>query len=169
MAGWLVGRLAAGWLAGYGTLISIVGLCVANCAGIVACKNTCINSPHFVVLAPKWVYVLLTPQSLPTHRPTLVHVHIYIYIYTSVDPCIYMHGAKQSRVQWLRAQCSRAQHFRIVISNSSLEQPLRTHRRHRSRLEQPLRAHWRHRAGSNSLFERLFEPFCAFLHFFEPF
>ena len=79
-----------------------------------------------------------------------------------------MHGAKQSRVQWLRAQCSRAQHFRIVISNSSLEQPLRTHRRHRSRLEQPLRAHWRHRAGSNSLFERLFEPFCAFLRFFEP-
>ena len=78
-----------------------------------------------------------------------------------MDPCIYMHGAKQSRVQWLRAQCSRAQHFRIVISNSSLEQPLRTHRRHRSRLEQPLRAHWRHRAGSNSLFERLFEPLCA--------
>ena len=95
VAGWLVGRLAAGWLAGYGTLISIVGLCVANCAGIVACKNTCINSPHFVVLAPKWVYVLLTPQSLPTHGPTLVHVHIY----TSVDPCIYARRkAEQSTV-----------------------------------------------------------------------
>ena len=84
-------------------------------------------------------------------------------------PCMYMHGAKQSKVQWLRAQCSRAQHFRIVISNSSLEQPLRTHRRHRSRLEQALRAHWRQRAGSNSLFERLFEPLCAFLRCFEPF
>ena len=51
------------------------------------------------------------------------------------------------------------QHFRIVILNSRLAKPFRTHWRHQSRLEQPLRAHWRHRAGSNSLFERLFEPF----------
>ena len=33
-----------------------------------------------------------------------------------------MHGAKWSRVQWLRAECNRDQHFRIVISNSRLEQ-----------------------------------------------
>ena len=87
------------------------------------------------------------------HGFTLVY-----YVYTSVDPCIYMHGAKQSRAQWLRAKCSRAQHFRIAISNSSLEQPLPTHRRHRSRLVQPLRAHWRHRAALNSLFQRFCEP-----------
>ena len=77
--------------------------------------------------------------------------------------------SKESRAKRCRAQCSRVQHFRIVILNSRLEKPFRTHWRHRSRLEQPLRAHWRHRAGSNSLFERLFEPFCVFLRLFEPF
>ena len=94
-------------------------------------------------------------------------------ICTSVNPCIHIHGAKQSRVQWLRAQCSRAQHLRIMISNSSLEQPLRAHRRPE--------------AGSNSLFGRtggtgqartafsnafwallhLFALFCAFLSHLE--
>ena len=29
----------------------------------------------------------------------ILHGSHYDYIYTSVDPCIYMHGAKQSRVQ----------------------------------------------------------------------
>ena len=28
-----------------------------------------------------WVYVLVEPGPLPTHRPKLSHVHIYIYIY----------------------------------------------------------------------------------------
>ena len=45
-------------------------------------------------------------------------------IYTSVDPCISMHGAKQCRVQWLRAQCNRDQLLRTAISNSTLEKPL---------------------------------------------
>ena len=35
----------------------------------------------------------------------------HIYIYTSVYPCMSMHGAKWSRVQWLRAECNRDQHF----------------------------------------------------------
>ena len=61
------------------------------------------------------------------HGSTLV----YIYIYTSVNPCISMHDAKRNRVQWLRAECNRDQHFRIVISNSSLEQPFRAHAVHR--------------------------------------
>ena len=52
-------------------------------------------------------------------------------------PFISMHGTKHSGVQWLRAQCvNRDQHFRIVILNSRLAQPL-WHWRHRSRLEQP--------------------------------
>ena len=42
-----------------------------------------------------------------------------------------MHGAKQSRVQWLRAQCKRDQHFCIVISNRRLEQLLSMHFQHR--------------------------------------
>ena len=46
-------------------------------------------------------------------------------IYTCANPCISMLGAKRSRVQWLRAQCNRDQHFQIVISNSGLGQPLR--------------------------------------------
>ena len=52
------------------------------------------------------------------------YVYVYIYIYTSVDPCISMHGAKQCRVQWLRAQCNRDQLLRTAISNSTLEKPL---------------------------------------------
>ena len=47
------------------------------------------------------------------------------YVCTSVNLCISMHRAKQSRVQWCRAKCNRDQHFRIVISNSRLGQPLR--------------------------------------------
>ena len=49
-------------------------------------------------------------------------------IYTSVNPCISMHDAKRNRVQWLRAECNRDQHLRIVISNSSLEQYFRSPR-----------------------------------------
>ena len=112
--------------------------------------------------------------SEPLHSALLCSVHGYARghtIYTSVDPCIYMHEARQSRVQWLRAQCSRAQHFRIAISNSSLE----------SLFERTGSTE----AGSNSLFERTggtgqartafssaflspFAPFCAFLSLFEP-
>ena len=45
---------------------------------------------------------LIDAQRTPKeHQP---QDQLYIYIYTSVDPCIYMHGAKQSRVQWLRSQ-----------------------------------------------------------------
>ena len=63
---------------------------------------------------------------------------------------------KQSGVQRLRAQCNRDQHFRIVISNSRLEQPLWTHWRHRSGLEQHFWAPKRHRshARPSSHFER---------------
>ena len=50
--------------------------------------------------------------------------------------------AKQSRAQWLRAQCNQDQDFRIVISNSRLEQTLSFERT--GGIE----------AASNSLFER---------------
>ena len=40
--------------------------------------------------------------------------------YTSVNPCISMHRAKRSRVQWLRARCDRDQQFRMIL-NSRLE------------------------------------------------
>ena len=73
---------------------------------------------------------------------------MYIYIYTSVDPCIYMHGVRRAEQRGAEHSVSRVQLFQTAILNSRLEQPSRTHRRHRSRLEQPLRAHWRHRAGS---------------------
>ena len=42
---------------------------------------------------------------------TLDHLSLSLYIYTSVNPCIYMHDAKRNRVQWLRAECNRDQHF----------------------------------------------------------
>ena len=44
--------------------------------------------------------------------------NIYIYIYTSVNPCISMHGAKQSRAKENRAKCHRDQHLRTGILSS---------------------------------------------------
>ena len=38
-----------------------------------------------------------------------IYKYIYIYIYTSVNPCISMHGAKWSRVQWNRVLWHSAQ------------------------------------------------------------
>ena len=38
-----------------------------------------------------------------------VYIYIYIYIYTSVNPCISMHGARQSRAMCNRVKCHRAQ------------------------------------------------------------
>ena len=46
-------------------------------------------------------------------------MYIYIYIYTSVNPCIYMHGVKQSRVKHGRVQWYRAQPLRTVFSNAT--------------------------------------------------
>ena len=48
---------------------------------------------------------LLTYSSLCIH----IHIYIYIYIYTSVNPCISMHGARQSRAMCNRVKCQRAQ------------------------------------------------------------
>ena len=62
---------------------------------------------------------------------TYVYIIYNIYIYSSVNPCISMHDAKRNRVQWLRAERNRGQHFRIVISNSSLKQPFRARVVHR--------------------------------------
>ena len=82
------------------------------------------------------VLVSVSLCSEPLHSALLYSVHGYarvhtsIYTYTSVDPCMSMHRAKQSRVQWLRARCNRDQHFRIVISNSRLGQPPCAHWRH---------------------------------------
>ncbi len=98
--------------------------------------------------------------------------HLSILRERSVDPYIYMHGARRAESMQRgadRAQCSRVQLFQNVVSNSSLEQPSRAHRRHRGRLEQTLRAHWGHRAGLSSLFERRLEPFLTSLRFLEPF
>ena len=36
---------------------------------------------------------------------------IYIYIYTSVDPCIYMHGARRAEQRGAEHSVSRVQHF----------------------------------------------------------
>ena len=92
----------------------------------------------------------------PGARMTVVTLtpsnYIYIYIYTSVDPCIYMHGVRRAEQRGAEHSVSRVQLFQTAILNSRLEQPSRTHRRHRSRLEQPLRAH-----------SSPFAPFCAFL------
>ena len=44
-----------------------------------------------------------------------IRIYIYyIYIYTSVDPCIYMHGARRAEQRGAEHSVSRVQHFRIV-------------------------------------------------------
>ena len=80
-----------------------------------------------------------------------------------------MHGVRRAEQRGAEHSVSRVQLFQTAILNSRLEQPSRTHRRHRSRLEQPLRAHWRHRAGSNSLFERSGGSEAAFSRVFSVF
>ena len=116
-----------------------------------------------------------------------IYIYIYIYIYTSVNPCIYMHGAwgaeqgstehsdteTSSFEQLPRAVTSCALGSRACSSShfglqSTLEQAFRALWWLRSRLEHPFRAHWQLQSTHEQAFRalwrlrsRLEQPFRA--------